>query len=110
MENVYKALENVIDCIKNSSDYQTCIALKEQMNQNDEIKEIVSRIKTLQKKYVQHYDDSSISEELDTLEKRLLEIPIYSIYSNHLEKVNERIEYLKDTLNDYFYQLLNEKY
>lgn len=101
-----KELEEVINTIINSDDYKSCIQLKEKMSTNKEICELVEKIKILQKKYVRESDEE-VLEELKLLEKRLNEIPIYVIYMQHLEKVNEMINYVKDELNDYFYKVLN---
>lgn len=101
-----KELEEVINTIINSDDYKSCIQLKEKMSTNKEICELVEKIKVLQKKYVRE-NGEEVLEELKLLEERLNEIPIYVIYMQHLEKVNEMINYVKDELNDYFYKVLN---
>ena len=101
-----KALDDVINTIINSDDYKSCIQLKEKMSTNKEICELVDKIKVLQKKYVRE-NGEEVLEELKLLEERLNEIPIYVIYMQHLEKVNEMINYVKDELNDYFYKVLN---
>ena len=110
MEEVYKNLDEVISCVKDSKEYQTCIELKKQMDSNEEVTDLVEKTKNLQKKYVRSNYDSSVKCELERLEEQLNQIPIYSVYNQNLEKVNEMIEYVKDTLNDYFYQLLNKEY
>ncbi len=101
-----KELDEVINTIINSDDYKSCIQLKEKMSTNKEICELVDKIKVLQKKYVRE-NGEEVLEELKPLEERLNEIPIYVIYMQHLEKVNEMINYVKDELNDYFYKVLN---
>lgn len=101
-----KELDEVINTIINSDDYKSCIQLKEKMSTNKEICELVDKIKVLQKKYVRE-NGEEVLEELKLLEERLNEIPIYVIYMQHLEKVNEMINYVKDELNDYFYKVLN---
>lgn len=102
-----KALEEVITCITDSSDYKECIRLKSLMDKNNEIKELVEKIKELQKKYIRSGYDDSIKEEFDLLEEKLYSIPIYSIYKRHLDEVNKMINYVRDEMNDYFYKLLN---
>lgn len=101
------ALEEVITCITDSSDYKECIRLKSLMDNNSEIKELVEKIKELQKKYIRSGYDDSIKEELDLLEEKLYSIPIYDIYQRHLNEVNKRIDYVKEELNDFFNNLLN---
>ena len=110
MEKVYKSLEEVINEIKNSSEYKEVLDIKEKMNENEELVELIEKVKELQKKYVRTNFDSNIKEELDRVENKLNEIPIYNIYLEKLESVNNKINYVKDSLNDYFDNLLNKKY
>ena len=108
MEEFYNNLDSVVNTIKNSKEYKNCIELKEKMDSNEDIKSLVRNIKSLQKKYI-NTNNINIKKELDMLEKQLEEIPIYHIYLQNLEKVNEMINYTKDELNNYFDLLLNEK-
>ena len=101
-------LNEIVEYIKNTKEYKTCIDLKIQMDDNEDINSLVKKIKILQKKYIRT-NDKDIKNELDSLEKELNEIPIYHIYMENLEKVNEMINYVKDELNNYFDLLLNEK-
>ncbi|MBR3211413.1 MAG: YlbF family regulator [Bacilli bacterium] len=107
MENVYKAIDAVIDCIISSKDYQMCISLQEQMKDNQEIMEAIQQVKKLQKKYIRSGYDTSIKQELDQCTQSLMEIPIYHLYQDSLEKVNEMICFVKESLNDYFSDKLN---
>ena len=102
-----KALNDVIDCIKNSPEYIECIELKKKMDSNEEITKLIKDIKVLQKKLLRT-DSIEVQEELDSKINRLNEIPLYSIYNQKLNVVNEKISYVNDELNDYFYKVLNE--
>ena len=102
-----KALEDVINCIKNSPEYMECIELKKKMDNNTEINSLIKDIKLLQKKLLRT-DSLEVEEELNSKINRLNEIPIYSIYNQKLNVINEKISYVNDELNDYFYKLLNE--
>lgn len=108
MENVNESLRDVVDCIKTSKEYKSCILLKEKMNSNEEILHLINRIKSLQKQYIRNNYDSALKEELESVLSELSNIPIYSVYMQNLEKVNQKIDYVKDELNDYFYHLLND--
>lgn len=110
MEEVYKKLDEVISCITNSYEYQMCIKIQENMKDNFELKDLIDDIKNKQKEYIRSGYSSSVKDELDQLEKKLEEIPIYSIYQQNLKIVNEKIDYVKDYLNQYFNSILNEKY
>lgn len=109
MEELNKSLDEVVNCIKNSKEYKKCTLLKEKMNNNSEINNLVKEIKIKQKKYINN-NDENIYNELKELEDKLNNIPIYHIYLENLEEVNKMINYVKDELNDYFNILLNKKY
>lgn len=107
MENVNQAIDEIVNYIKNSPEYKNIILIKKQMDTNDELNSIISSIKSIQKKYIRSGYDSKYKEELDRLHEQLNEIPIYVIYQNNLDVINQKINYIKDSLNDYFYHLFN---
>ena len=110
MEELNKALDDIVLTIKNSKEYRDCINIKNKMRDNKELMQMIEDVKSLQKKYIRSNYDSNIKDELDKLEAKLNNIPIYNIYLSKLEIVNEKIDYVKDSLNEYFDQLLNKKY
>ena len=105
MANVASSVEELVSYIKSTKEYQMCISLKEKMKDNLEIEELVQNIKLLQKKYIRSEYREDVKKELDECTERLNSIPIYSTYLENLEKVNEMINYVKETLNDYFTSL-----
>ena len=106
MEKLNKGLDELVDYIKNTDDYKKCIKLKNQMEENEEVKSLIKEIKSLQKKYIRSNYDDNIKTTLDEKNELLFKIPIYVTYNQHLENVNNMISYVKDSLNDYFYELL----
>ena len=108
MENVVSDLEEIVNVIQNSNEYQMCIKLQKQMAENAFICERVKQIKKLQKQFVQSGYDSKIKKELDKLVKELETIPVYVIYTENLEVVNQKIDYVRDSLNDYFQSLFEK--
>lgn len=109
MENVNNKVDELIDYIKNTNDYKMCLKLRSQMNNNKELIDLINEIKKLQKKYIRGNYDDSLKKELDEKNETLLSIPLYVVYNQHLARVNEMIDYVKESLNDYFYNLLNNK-
>ena len=102
-----KELNDLVDYIKNTSEYKTCIDLKRQMSSNEEVTALVKKVKELQKKYIKSNYDKEVKKELDIANERLSNIPVYVVYKQNLEKVNEMINIVKDELNNYFDKLLN---
>lgn len=107
MEELNNSIESIIDSVKESNEYKKCISLREKMSENDELMKLIEEVKSLQKEYVKSNYDSKIKEKLDYAEEELYRIPIYVIYNQELNKVNFKINYIKDRLNDYFYNLFN---
>lgn len=103
-----KALDEVIKCITMSNEYKKCIELKDKMSKNEELINLIEQVKIKQKQYVKSNFAQSIKVELELLENRLNEVPIYAVYMHNLEIVNEKINLVKDELNQYFFEILNE--
>ena len=108
MEELYKALDEVIYYITDSKEYKLCLELKDRMSSNSDINDKIVKIKKLQKEYIKSNYDEAKKQELDKINEELLKIPIYKVYLDNLEVVNQIIDYVKDSLNDYFYKLFNE--
>ncbi len=100
-----KAVEEVISVIQKSDDYQKCLELKEKMKQNKELMQLIENIKEAQKRYIKN--GSQDKKEIQVLEEKLSNYPIYVLYQQHLEKINSMISYVQDDLNEFFTQLLN---
>ncbi len=101
-------LEDVVASITDSFEFKECIRLKEKMNKSDEIKELVAEVKRLQKQLIKTGDDE-VRMKLEKVQGRLNNIPLYDTYQKKLALVNEKIEVIKDELNDYFYRVVNPK-
>ncbi len=108
MEEFYNALEDVVSCVCQSTEYQNCLNIREKMSNNSELVELIQNIKKVQKQYIRSNYDKELKRKLDDMKNQLEQIPIYVVYLQNLNIVNEKIEYIKDSLNDYFYQLFNE--
>ena len=107
MEEVYKSLDKIVNNIINSPEYKKCLQLQDKMNDNLELKELINKVKELQKKYIKSNYSEEIKKELDSCNRKLDSIPIYSVYLKNLEIVNMKIEMVKDMLNDYFNEIFN---
>ena len=100
-----KKLEEVIAVIMDSNDYKECVSLKEKMLKNKELMSLINTLKEKQKEYIK--SGCCNKETLEYLETQIYDIPLYSIYMEHLKNVNKMISYVQDDLNDYFYHLFN---
>lgn len=103
-----KALEEVVNCIVESDDYKRLIEIKKKMSTNLELMKLIDEIKLLQKKYIKTCDDN-ILDEIKVIDAKLNSIPIYVIYMQYLEKINDKIGYVNDEINDYFSKIINNQ-
>ena len=78
------SIDELVNYITSTKEYKNCIKYKELMDEDNNIK------------------------ELDKLEDELNNIDTYVIYNQNLEVVNNMINYVKEDLNDYFYNLFNK--
>lgn len=107
-DNIFLLLDEIINDIKKSNEYQHCLLLKDKIEKNQELLEQIDKIKMKQKEYVRgQFQNENIKQELSSLEKELNSIPIYLEYSQNLEIVNEKIAFLQEELNSYFVEKFN---
>lgn len=109
MDELNSALDRVISTIKESDEYKKCLELREKMKDNEDITLMIENVKRLQKEYVKSGYSEDTKKKLDEVVEKLNQIPLYVMYNQELDKVNIKIDYVRESLNDYFYQLLNEK-
>lgn len=102
------AVDEIVTAIVDCDEFKDCIRLKEKMEKSDEIKELVQTIKKLQKQLIKT-DDPSVREELEKVQDRLNSIPLFDSYQKNLAKVNDKIEFIKDEINNYFFEVVNPK-
>ena len=81
--------------------------IKKKMKENNELTSLIEDIKSKQKEYIRSNRDLNKEKELEELNKKLEEFPIYLEYNNNLKIINEEIELLKERLNNYFTSIIN---
>lgn len=102
-----KSLEQLIEYIKNTEDYKQVLILKNDIDNDKELKKLIEEVRTYQKKYVKSSFNEEIKKELDKKLEELNSNKLFVTYSYHLDKVNDMIKLVKDELNEYFYQITN---
>ena len=105
-KDIKNEIDDIIDYICGRDEYKKCLDLKKKMDKNTKITTLIKEIKTLQKQSVR---EGKKNNKLKDLEKELNSIPIYVDYNNNLKVVNEMLNYVNTSLNDYFYKKLNEE-
>lgn len=98
-----KVLE-IVSLIKNSDDYQKYLLLKEKMNNDDKLINLINEVKSLQKEIVNGKDkESELKKKMILLNNN----PLYREYNNTLHEINNTLAIIENTLNNYFDKKLN---
>ncbi len=99
-------VEEIVEIIKNSSEYKEYLLLEEKMKNHSRIPKLIEEIKKSQKELVRLQTEGKNIEEkekvLSTLEKELLEIPLYNDFIDAQKKLNEVFSLIKETMDNIF--------
>lgn len=89
-DKILEKVDDLVNYISNSDTYKDYLYLKSKLNNNTEIKDIIKTIKIKQKELVNkeyHKEDiSNLEQELQDLENKLNNYPVYCDF---IEKQNE---------------------
>ncbi len=103
-----KEIENKIDEIINeieSSDlYKKYLLLKDNINSNKELMELINKVKVMQKDIVHK---KKKKEDLDKLMDELNNNPLYREYNNCIYEINNTYGIIENSLNNYFDKIIN---
>lgn len=99
-------ISEIIDYIKMSDNYKKYLLLKDEINNDLNIKKYLLEIKDLQKDIVKN-KNKELEEELNKKINILDNIPLYREYTNTVYEINNMICIINDTLNKYFVDKLS---
>ena len=98
-------LDKIVIAIKSSKEYKECINIKKKMSKDIELLKLTNEVKILQQKYIRSNFNKTIKNELDIKNKLLEDNKLFIEYNYYLNIVNKKIDFIKDTLNNYFNDL-----
>lgn len=108
-----KKLSNLDSSIKelkyeiiSSSEYKEYIKAKEVLDNNKDIKDLIKKITSTQKKLVSGKGDNNLEGELDTLYEKLYSYEEYNEYIEVSTKLNILISDTQKELENYFNSLM----
>ena len=105
MNNVKKEIDNLFKEIKQTTLYKDYLRSKRQLEENDEIMNVISEIKRLQKIGTNNKDDI-IEENIKYLYIKLESYPLYQSYLVLKEELENKLNNISNSFNNYFYELL----
>ncbi len=109
--NILEKLEEILDLIKDSQDYQDYVFLKAKLAKNEKALKLIAEVKKLQKqvvrKEVKKEDTSQEEQEIEKLLESLNQIPLYLDFVETQQKLNEVYQMIDTKLDNYFQKIGN---
>ena len=110
-DKVINKIDEMIEIIKNSNEYQKYIEISNKMAKNEDIMHLINEVKALQKTLVK---DKNLGKNIEHIEKEindkvhlLEEYPIYLEYTYLQEDLNSAIKLIKSSIEDYIDKVIN---
>ncbi len=103
-KEVLEKVDDIIKTIEESSEYQKYLDLKDKISKNKELKELINKVKVLQKDVLHKKENKSKLEELTN---ELNNYPLYREYSNTVYEINNTFCIIENSINNYFEDVLN---
>ncbi|MBR3489861.1 MAG: YlbF family regulator [Bacilli bacterium] len=106
LSNLDSSIKELKDEIISSSEYKEYIKAKEVLDNNKDIKDLIKKITSTQKKLVSGKGDNNLEGELDTLYEKLYSYEEYNEYIEVSTKLNILISDTQKELENYFNSLM----
>ena len=106
MDNIALNIDNLFDSFENSKLYKDFISAKKQLESNEEIMDIITKIKRLQK-IATNNKDEMVEKEIRDLYKKLESYPLYQSYLIIKDLVQNELFAVKEQFEKYFKNILN---
>jgi len=105
MNNIEKEIDDLFNELESSDLYKNYKNVKKQLEENTELNKILTEVKRLQKIAVNE-KDKQVELELKKLYEELDNYPLYQSYLSIKEELEEQLQHISFTLNDYFKSIL----
>ena len=103
-EEILKKVSELVEIIKESSDYKKYIEYKEKMKNNKDIMDLVKKIKKYEQQLVnakyKKLDTKELEDSIDKMKKELMSYPIYQEYSYLQEDLNNTFQSIKSIIDN----------
>ena len=106
LSNLDSSIKELKDEIISSNEYKEYIKAKEVLDNNKDIKDLIKKITSTQKKLVSGKGDNNLEGELDTLYEKLYSYEEYNEYIEASTKLNVIISDTQKELENYFNSLI----
>ena len=94
-EEIILKVKELTNKIKEDKLYQDYMKLRQELKKDESITQTIEEIKRLQRKYVKtNYQDKEVLEKINNLTNELEKIPLYAIYQQKEEELNNNLVFL----------------
>ena len=109
--NITSKIEEIIDFIKDSKEYQDYLFLFDKLSKNDRCNSLIKLVKTLQKELVKKQahgqNVNELEKKINKLVSELNTIPLYVEFIDKQQDLNKIYQSIKIRLDNYFNDLFN---
>ena len=108
-KEIIEKTKELVKTIKEDNLYKEYMELRHELKSNKKINNKIEEVKRLQRKYVKgNYQDKELLDNINTLTKELDSIPLYYIYSQKEEDLNNNLLLIKEGLSSSFHDIVKE--
>ncbi len=109
--NITSKINEIIDFVKDSKEYQDYLFLFDKLSKNDRCNSLIKQVKTLQKELVKKqahgHNINELEEKINKLVSELNTIPLYVEFVDKQQDLNKIYQSIKIRLDNYFNDLFN---
>lgn len=106
MNEIDKDIDDLFDSFEESKLYKDFVRVKKQLESNEEIMNIITKIKRLQK-IATNNKDEVVEKEIRDLYKKLESYPLYQSYLIIKDLVQDELFGVKEQFDSYFKEILS---
>ncbi len=101
---ILKKVDEIILEIENSPIYHNYLYLKEKISNNQELMELINKVRIMQQDVIHKKKNE---KDLELLMDELNREPLYVEYKNTVDEINDTFTIIENSLNNYFDKIIN---
>jgi len=101
---ILKKVDEIIFEIENSPIYHNYLYLKEKISNNQELMELINKVRIMQQDVIHKKKNE---KDLELLMDELNREPLYVEYKNTVDEINDTFTIIENSLNNYFDKIIN---
>ncbi len=103
-KEIEKKVDEIVSEIETSEVYQKYLSLKDKMEANKELMELINKVRIMQQDVIHKKKNE---KDLELLMDELNREPLYVEYKNTVDEINDTFTIIENSLNNYFDKIIN---